>query len=96
MLGVKMALGAAVVVAAVGAAAAALAADWDTFAILVALLVTQAGIAAALWGPRRLVTLRADLARWATQRASVTGEPLAGIVDRSVAAYRDGLTGRDD
>jgi hypothetical protein len=96
MVGVKIGLGAAVVVAAVGALATAMSRDWDLCVVFVALLVIQAALTVALLGSRRLVTLRIDLARWAEERSALTGEPVAPIIDRAVAAYRDGLTGPDD
>ena len=96
MLGVKTALGAALVVTAVGAVATALGDDWDQFVLFLFVLLCQLGIAAALLGPRRLTTLRRDLARWTDERAAVTGEPESRIVDRAVAAYRDELFAPDE
>ena len=96
MFGVKAALGAAVVVAGVGVIAAALDGNWDLVFVIGFVLLCQAGIALALLGPRRLTTLRPDLARWADERAAITGEPVPRIVDRCVAAYRDQLFAPDD
>lgn len=95
MFGVRLALGAALTVTAVGAVATAVDGSWDLFVLFVFVLVCQAGIGIALTGSRRLVSLRADLARWAEERAAVTGEPAPRIVDRCVAAYRDGQVGPD-
>lgn len=96
MFGVKTALGAAVAAAGVGVVAAALDGNWDLVIVIGFVMVCQAGIALALLGPRRLTTVRSDLARWADERAAVTGEPVPRIVDRCVAAYRDELLAPDD
>lgn len=96
MFGVRAALGAGLVVTAVGGVATAVDGDWDLFSLFALVLVCLVGIGIALFGPRRLTSLRSDLARWADQRSAVTGEPASRIIDRSVAAYRDALVERDD
>jgi hypothetical protein len=40
---------------------------------------------------RRPVRLRADLARWLTERAQLAGEPVEQVADRAVATYRSAL-----
>ncbi len=37
---------------------------------------------------RRPVRVRADLARWLSQRSDITGEPAERIADRALASYR--------
>lgn len=91
----RVALVGAVVSSAVGALAAALDGNWDLSVLFGVVLLSQAGIAGALLGRRRMTTLRVDLAQWADQRSALTGEPIGRIVDRCVAAYRDALLGRD-
>lgn len=84
-----------IAVAAVGAAAAVLDDDWD-LAVIFAMLAVLAGALLAGTAVRRpLVPIRADLVRWLTARAAVTGDRLEHLADRAIAAYRDGLAGRE-
>lgn len=63
-------------------------------AVLGALLVVLATVLAARSSlGRPLVPLRADLARWLAREAAEGGEQTADVLDRAVAAYRDGLVG---
>jgi hypothetical protein len=96
VLVVKMTVLFAIVVAAIGAVAASLDGEWDFFVLFCALALLQAALGGLLVGPRRIVTVRSDLARWTDERSALTGEPSQRIIDRSIAAYRAGLFVSDD
>lgn len=67
--------------------------DSDLTLLFVGLLVLQAAaLLTALLGHRG-VRLRPDLTAWLARQATATGEPVERLADRSIAAYRAGLTG---
>ncbi|GIH96325.1 hypothetical protein ACFFMN_39125 [Planobispora siamensis] len=66
--------------------------SWDLLAVLALVLVLQAAVLTGARARRPSVSLRGDLHRWVTGRSAATGEPLERVVDRCVAAYRDGIT----
>lgn len=96
MLGTRTTVVVAAVVAATGAVATALDGVWDLFVLFVVLTVAQVLLLVLFFGPRRLVTVRSDLGRWLDMRATLTGEPVARLTDRSIASVRAGLLPADD
>jgi hypothetical protein len=84
-------LSAAVVVAAAGAADAAVGSVWDQFAILVLVIVMLAMALATMMTNRPSVPIRADLVRWLRTRSAVEGEPVESLADRAIASYREHL-----
>ena len=84
-----------VAVAAVGGLDSARARSWDLVAIFGALIVGLLWLLLRTSVRRPLVPMRADLVRWISRRAAVSGETPSAVVDRALAAYRSGLTGED-
>ncbi len=66
---------------------AALGNNWDLIVVTAVVLVLQVAALAKLGRRRLQVPLRADLARWLEDRASVTGESIESIVDRAMAGF---------
>lgn len=81
----------ALLAAVVGAVDGAVGGEWDLFVLFVAIAVLLVGAAAATRSSRPTVTLRRDLHRWLADEAAVTGEPIERLVDRAVAARREGF-----
>jgi len=75
----------------VGMADAAIGGVWDLFVLFTILAVVHIAALAVSGGNRVQVTLRPDLARWATQRSQRTGEPVDDVIDRAMAWYQQGL-----
>lgn len=88
----------AVIGAGVGAVDAAVGGAWDLFVLFVATGLLVLGAIAISRSSRPTVTLRRDLHRWLSDEAHLAGEPVGRLLDRAVAARRDGfdadLTGR--
>lgn len=81
------------IIAAIGLVDAAVGRTWDVFALFVVVAVLQIAVLLSTAGNRVTVSLRPDLARWASQRSHRTGEPLDDVIDRSVAWFQHGLYG---
>lgn len=64
---------------------------WDLLVLFALVLLVGTVVLALSFGPRRQVTLRADLFATLQARALRTGEPLDQLLDRSVATYLDAL-----
>jgi hypothetical protein len=86
---------AAASVATVGTIAACIEGNLDLAVVFVVLVALHVGLLYALSGPRRLLTVRLDLARWVEHRAATTGESVDHVLDRCVASYRAGMTADD-
>ena len=84
-----VALGAALVVCAVGAVDAARTQRWDTVAVFVLLALVLLGLLSRVRGRRPCVPVRGDLVRWLRERSAVTGEPVEVLADRALATFRD-------
>ena len=84
-----LALGVALVLAAVGAVDAARGQHWDTAAVFGLLLLVLLGLLTRVRGARPSVPLRGDLVRWLRERSAVTGEPVEVLADRALAAFRE-------
>ena len=84
-----VALGVALVVAAVGGVDAARAQRWDTATVFCLLALVLLGLLARVRGRRPPVPVRGDLVRWLRERSAVTGEPVELLADRALAAYRE-------
>ena len=69
--------------------------EWDLVVVLGLLCLGLLALLVSVTFGRPLVTARADLVRWISRRAAVSGEAPGAVVDRAVAAYRSGLTGED-
>ena len=87
----RVLLGATIVLAAVGAVE-----SLRLSAAELALMFAVVGVLAAVQWVRLLVgrpplPLRADLVRWITERAQLTGEDPGRIADRAIASYRAAL-----
>ncbi len=80
-------------IAGVGGVDAALGGNWDLFVLFGFVVVMQLWVLAKVLSNRVAVSLRPDLARWATQRSQRTGEPVTDVIDRAVALFQDGLYG---
>ena len=92
----RMTFAVMIAIAAVGVLAAGLEGDWD-LAVVFAVLCVLAAILLVRTSTRRpLVPIRADLVRWMSARAAVDGDRTERLADRAIAAYRDGLTGREN
>ena len=64
---------------------------------LFSLLIVSALMLAASTARRRpLIAVRADLHRWLSRRAALTGEEVGHLTDRALGAYRAGLTGDEE
>lgn len=87
----RLVLTIAIVVTGVGALDAYVGRKWD----LVAVFVFLGLLLMMLWLRQRAhrvpVDLRSDLARFLEHQSQRTGEPMEDVVDRAVAAYRQGL-----
>lgn len=68
--------------------------DWDLMVVASLALMLQLLTLVGLGRRRHQVPLRADLARWLEDRASLTGESVETIVDRAIAGYSAGLGAR--
>ena len=79
----------------VGGVAAGLDDEWDLAVVFALLGVLAAALLARTSTRRPLVPIRADLVRWMSARAAVEGDLTERVADRAVAAYRDGLAGRE-
>lgn len=87
----KVLVGLAALAAVVGIVDAAMAGLWDLVAVFSLVLAPLLGLLASLQWGRQLVPLRPDLAAWLRDRSALTGEPLASVADRAVAAQRAAL-----
>lgn len=92
----RMTLAVMISIAAVGVLAAGLEDDWDLAVVFVVLGVLAVVLLARTSTRRPLVPIRADLVRWMSARAAVDGDRTERLADRAIAAYRDGLAGRED
>jgi hypothetical protein len=93
---VRMVLVVQGVVLGVGIADAALADALDLVAIQALALALTVGLLATTTTRRPMVSLRGDLVWWLRARAATSGERLADVTDRAVAAYRAGIVGDDE
>lgn len=91
----RMTFAVMVAIAAVGVLAAGLEGDWDLAVVFLVLGVLAAVLLARTSTRRPLVPIRADLVRWMSARAAIDGDRTERLADRAIAAYRDGLTGRE-
>ena len=89
---IRMPVAGIVLCAAVGLVDAATARTADLVAVFAVILVLALATVVRFGQDRTAVPLRGDLARWAAIRAAESGEDVARVVDRAVAAYRAGLT----
>jgi hypothetical protein len=64
---------------------------WDLLVLFALVLIVGIVVLVMSFGPRRQVSLRADLFSTLQARALRTGEPLDQLLDRSVATYLDAL-----
>ena len=87
----KVLVSLAALAAVVGMIDAAMAGLWDLVAVFSLVLVPLIGLLASLQWGRQVVPLRPDLAAWLRDRSALTGEPLASVADRAVAAQRAAL-----
>lgn len=62
--------------------------EWDLFVVFVLAFVLVAFLSLRSKSGRRAVTLRSDLARWASDHAYRTGETVETTLDRAVAGHR--------
>lgn len=80
-------------IAGVGVTDAAIGRHWDLFVLFAVVGLLQIGTLARAPGSRIAVSLRPDLARWASRRSQQTGEPVTDVLDRAVALFQHGLYG---
>ena len=79
---------AAALVLAVGTIDSIVSGEWDLFVVFALAFALVAFLSLRTKSGRHVVTLRSDLARWATDHAHRTGETVETTIDRSVAAHR--------
>jgi hypothetical protein len=84
----KVLVSLAALAAVVGIIDAAMSGLWDLVAVFSLILVPLLGLLASLQWGRQVVPLRPDLAAWVRDRSALTGEPMARVADRAVAAQR--------
>ncbi len=80
--------GAAALVLAVGVIDSIVSGEWDLFVVFSVAFALVASLSLRTRSGRNVVTLRPDLARWAADHASRTGETVETPIDRAVAAQR--------
>ena len=84
----KVLVSLAAVAAVVGMIDAAMSGLWDLVAVFSLILGPLLGLLASLQWGRQVVPLRPDLAAWVRDRCALTGEPMARVAARAVAAQR--------
>jgi len=80
--------GAAALVLVAGAVDSIVSGEWDLFAVFAIALVLVVFLTLMSRSGRRMISLRSDLARWASDHSYRTGETIETTVDRAVAAHR--------
>jgi len=78
-----------VIVTVIGAIDAAIGGEWDLFVLFTLGLALSLALVARLESRRPAIPIRRDLVVWLRDRAEVSGEPLAAVADRALAAYRE-------
>ena len=85
----------AMVFTAVGTLDALVSREWDFLVIFGVVTVFLAAFWIRQRAHRVSVALRPDLAHWIEARAERSGEPFEDVLDRAVAAYKDGIVTDD-
>ena len=80
-----------IVLGAVGSIDSMVGDHWDLLVLFALVLLVGIVVLVLSFGPRRQVSLRADLFSTLQARSLRTGEPLDQLLDRSVATYLDAL-----
>jgi len=80
--------GAAALVLVAGAVDSIVSAEWDLFAVFAMAFVLVVFLTMRSRNGRSVISLRSDLARWASDHSHRTGETVETTIDRAVAAHR--------
>jgi len=80
--------GAAALVLVAGIVDSIVSGEWDLFAVFALAFVLVAFLTVRNRSGRSVITLRSDLARWASDHSYRTGETIETTLDRAVAGHR--------